>query len=230
MKFHLVLILLFVLVKPTFSQTVTPFFDTTFSNHYLTTLKTEYGQHKLVAAPFEKQCLIALSFYPELKDIRIVFKVKKAFIPLSARPTTWSLLFLPAKKRSYQVIISKQTTDKLEPILLQNLSFNAQIGVLGHELAHTSYYTKKTGIAIIGIAIRYFSGSFRNRFEFENDRRTIDHGLGYQLLAWSSDVRKAMKTSNWQGAAKADDGQTEGYMNPNTIEKIIRTHTLYKNE
>lgn len=190
--------------------------------------KEAYGKNKTLPPGFETQALIALSFYPELKETSISFRVEKAFIPLASRPTIWSLLVASPKKRRYQIIISTRTIDKLNPILLKELPFNAQIGVLGHELAHTAYYIHRSRWAMLGMAIAYLSPSFRNRFEFENDQRCIDHGLGYQLSAWSIQVRRVMKQRNWEGAVKIDRAKKEGYMNPETIEEILRNHPLYQ--
>lgn len=184
--------------------------------------------NKQLPEGFEQQAGIALSFYPELKNTRIRFKLKETFIPLAARPTLGSLLFKGKSKRQYQVIISNKSVATLNHILLAELNFNAQIGVLGHELAHTAHYTQLSRWDIICIGFRYSFKRFRNRFEYENDQRCIDHALGYQLLAWSKEVREKLNKENWGGALDNKKNNEEGYMNPRTIEKKLKRHPLYE--
>jgi hypothetical protein len=51
----------------------------------------------------------------------------------------------------------------------------------------------------------------------------IQHGLGKDLEAWSSYIRKTMHTVFWRGADYVYRGDTkyERYMNPATIEKHL---------
>jgi len=64
--------------------------------------------------------------------------------------------------------------------------------------------------------------------EFTTDMSCINHGLGYQLLDWSTNVRENLKRVNWLGAVNLNnDVQSERYMNPNTIINIIKNHSLY---
>ena len=50
-------------------------------------LKELYGHNKVYPAAFEEQILTALSFYPELKNHRIDFQLRKGYAPLSSRPS-----------------------------------------------------------------------------------------------------------------------------------------------
>ncbi|TEB40289.1 hypothetical protein D0809_31370, partial [Flavobacterium circumlabens] len=90
---------------------------------------------------------------------------------------------------------------KLKPILLENLSFNAQIGVLGHELSHVSdYSTKGFGKMMNLLRIELLSKDKVDAFESQTDLYCIEHGLGYQLLDWSKSVRENIKLDFWRGA------------------------------
>src|SRR5690348_8278612 len=53
----------------------------------LSHMRNEFGQHKKIPPEYEAPILKALSFYPELKDKRIDFVLRKGYAPLSARPT-----------------------------------------------------------------------------------------------------------------------------------------------
>lgn len=75
--------------------------------HYAALL-SEFGRNKQLPVNFELQTLIALSHYPELKDIRIRFIIDNVGIPLSSRPH-WVSLLRSARNRTYLVIMDSDT-------------------------------------------------------------------------------------------------------------------------
>jgi len=161
------------------------------AGRYASLIKT-YGRNKVLPKGFELQSLLALSHYPELKDVPIRFVMQPASLQLAARPDPWSLL-LPWESRVYQVVISNDTGHKNDPILLSRLPFNEQVGIIGHELAHVVFYLNKKAFYFVSLGYKY---AFRFRefapgFERSTDRRAIAHGLGYQLYDFAFYVRKA---------------------------------------
>jgi hypothetical protein len=184
--------------------------------------------NKQIDPTFKQQISGALLYYPELKNIKIKFRVKKNLSPLAARPVIWAIFQKP-KNRQYIVIISNQTMERLEPILLKNLSFNAQVGVLGHEISHVLEYNRKKSGFFIKLLFWQLSKKKMDIFENNTDRRTIEQGLGYQLLAWSTEVRQNLKIKQWKGANTEGVGvERERYMSPQTIEKIMDSLDLYR--
>jgi hypothetical protein len=199
---------------------ITPAFSNAHSNDSLLL-------NKQIDTTFKQQIIAALLFYPELKNIKIKFKIKKTISPLAARPRVWAIFQKP-KNREYLVIISSATIHKLEPILLKNLSFNAQVGVLGHEISHILEYNQKKGGFFLKLLCWQLSKKKMDIFENNTDRRTIEHGLGYQLKAWSTEVRQNLKIEQWNGANTEGGGvERERYMSPQTIEKIMKSLNLY---
>jgi Zn-dependent protease with chaperone function len=186
-----------------------------------------FYKNKTIDTTFQQQIKIALLFYPELKNAYITFKVKKSKSPLSARPSMWAAFQKP-KNRRYIVVISTKTIDRLEPILLKNLSFNAQIGVLGHELSHVADFHQRKGIYFFKLLAMQLNRKAMDTFENDTDRRCIEHGLGYRLLAWSTEVRQNLKIKQWHGANTEGVLEKERYMSPQTIERIMGKLALYK--
>jgi hypothetical protein len=118
----------------------------------------------------------------------------------------------------------------LKPILFQNLPFNAQVGVIGHELGHVLDFSSMITLGVVKHAARSVSSTYVDHFEYRTDSICIAHGLGYQLLSWSSYVRKAMHKENWEGADNVHKPMMrERYMNPATIKKRIDLLPLYQN-
>lgn len=183
-----------------------------------------YGKNKTLAKGFEIQCLLALSHYPELKETPIDFLVQPAFLPLASRPDPTSVLF-PWIKRKYLVVISNASADFFEPILLHNTPFNEQIGIIGHELAHTVYYQDKSALQLAYIAYCYeYDGSFQIDFERETDKRAIAHGLGYQMYDFAFFVRKAFGDSQEEIAAEEGDM----YLSPKEISAEMEKYDFYQ--
>lgn len=206
--------------------------------HELQILEKEYGRKKNIPEVHKKSILLALSYYPELKDIRINFKIKKKKSPLMARPGFLGTVFLQPYKRTYFVIISSETEKFLKHIQFDTLPFNAKVGVVGHELSHISDFTQRGFWGIIRIAFGTLSSKWLDKFEFNTDKKTIDHGLGYQLLSWSNAVRDSSLFKKWteslqiseEQIIKFEESKRERYMNPKTIISILNEHPLYLKE
>ncbi|HEV8287199.1 MAG TPA: hypothetical protein VGQ09_22980 [Chitinophagaceae bacterium] len=197
------------------------------SNQLISELKGEFGANKRYPQPYEKQILLALSYYPELENTSIFFRVRKRHTPLDTR-STWLGLVRPQKKRHYVITISDSSESMLAPILFKNLPFNAQIRVIGHELGHVTDFSSMFTSQILKHAVRNVSAKYIDHFEFRTDSICIAHGLGYQLLAWSSFVRQKMHNDNWDGADNVHQPmERERYMNPSTIRKRIAENPIY---
>lgn len=225
------IIFLFFLSVPIDAQNVIKKFDTNIiASINLPKLKREFGKNKNIAKAYETQILIALSYFPELKNVPITFVLKKTETPLSSRPSFIGLL-QSAKNRKYTITISDETNSKLEPILFKNLNLNAQIGIIGHELSHVSDYMEKGfGKMSSLLWIEIFSKKEVDKFEYKTDLRCINHGLGYQLLEWSKSVRSNLKIDYWRGADNLRyQTKRERYLNPETIIKTMKSNVLYGN-
>ncbi|WP_100614392.1 hypothetical protein [Confluentibacter citreus] len=128
---------------------------------------------------------MALSYYPELKDVAIEFKFKKNIrkSTMQAQPTIGTV-FLAKKKRKYVVLISKtfrisdniyQTKD-IPPMVL--------IGWFGHELGHIMDYHQRSGFNLIGFGLGYlFSERFMKKAERDADTFAVMHGMEDYILA-----------------------------------------------
>jgi hypothetical protein len=123
--------------------------------------------------------------------------------------------------------MSNKTTQKLMPLMFANLSEEARLGVIGHELSHVVDFSGKNTWQCFKVAVGHLSANYLDSFEYNTDMICIKHGLGKDLEAWSSYIRNTMHTAFWRGADYADKNnyRHERYMNPSTIEKNITAAT-----
>jgi len=189
-------------------------------------LLQEYGRNKSLPAGYEQQAILALSHFPELKNTSIVFRFHKSHATLKTRIQTSSLLN-DKKKRFFVITISSRTVDKLEPVRFSNMNFDAQVGILGHEISHVLDFSEKNLWQCTITGMKHTSPAYVDSLEFHTDMITIQHGLGKELYAWSSFIRKTMHVQNWRGADYVNDthNTVERYMNPDTI---LRKMTEYE--
>ena len=140
------------------------------------TLRSQFSNNKFLYEKYELQTLVALSFYPELKNTKISFRRRELKTTMVARPKGIEV-FRGKGKRHYIIYINDFPSVKVSP---DSVSFNAQIGVIGHELAHIVDYEKTSSLKIFYIGLSYFNKTFRAKFERATDLRTINHGLLWQ--------------------------------------------------
>jgi hypothetical protein len=226
----LIFISLFFITIYTWGQRPVQSFDPSdFTREDSMALVKMYGTNKEILPRFALPTLIALSYFPELKNTKIRFVFKDAYSPLRTIPN-FTGIWRKGNKRSYTVTISDSSVFKLESILLPFMDFNARIGVIGHELSHVADFSGMSLLQLAGSGIGHISTRYIDRFEYRTDGICVDHGLGYQLLEWSRFVRKTLHTKNWEGSDNINEPvmKRERYMNPSTILLKIQQSDIYK--
>lgn len=166
--------------------------------------------------------LIALAFYPELKDVKIRYVYEDTKTTLAARPRFLSL-FKSREKRSYTIFVDKKVKGK-EGVLFENFPFNAQVGGLGHEYAHIIDYSKRSGLNIMWLGIKYlFSKKAKARLEHKVDKITIERGLGWQALAWEEFIFHHSEASR-----RYKDYKKDFYLSEEEIKLHMQKCNLYE--
>lgn len=183
-KFILFLMIIFLTTQLVTGQHVVKEYKKTDYIDKVDSLRSKYGTNKFYPKKFELAILLALSHYPELTDLHITFELNKGFIPLISRPTITSMLG-KKKKWHYKIFISDDNQFTYSEVLLKNIPFNAQVGIIGHELAHTVSYLHKSFTDMLSIAVNYVLKKYRSTFEKDTDKRCIQHGLGWQLYDYA---------------------------------------------
>lgn len=157
------------------------------------TLISLYGDNKDIPEQYHLAAYAALSHYPELKNTRIEFRKKKIKTTMACRPAVKSM-FRKADKRLYIVFVNNKH-GKVRKVLLNELPFDAKIGVIGHEYGHIVDYRSKNFFGICATAIGYLFYTPRQKLENKIDRITIAHSLGWQLFHFTVFVQEKSKAS-----------------------------------
>jgi len=178
--------------------------------------------NKKLPAQYRREMITALSYFPELKEVPVSFRVRRSRATVKTRPEFLSL-FLPREARSYVIIISNKTAADVSPLMFSNLPEAARIGILGHELSHVADFSRKTVWQSVKMGLGHLSSRYLDSLEYHTDKICIDHGMGDYLASWSEYVRKEMHTTNWRGVGYANEKKEthERYMNPVTIRQYI---------
>jgi hypothetical protein len=93
----------------------------------------------------------------------------------------FGFLFHRQENRHYQIFVN--STQANNGMYYKDLTFNSQVGWIGHEFAHILDYTKKNNKELLVFISKYVSSKKELKHtECEADRVAIRHGLGKQLL------------------------------------------------
>jgi hypothetical protein len=146
---------------------------------------SSFALNKRIPAVIEKNVLIALSHYPQLKNTRITFRFQKNIrgSVMQAQPV-FRTLMRRKSKRSYRINISStfRLTHTITPI--HQLPDEIMIGWIGHELGHIMDYESRSNTGMIAFGYNYLrSGVYVRGVEEIADTYAVNHGLAPYIIA-----------------------------------------------
>ncbi len=188
---------------------------------HIVEMQDSFGNNKFIIPKYKLQCLIALSFFPEFKNIHIDFIYSSISTTMQCKPTINSIRRDPDAK---EYIIAINNNELFEGVLLNNVPFNAQIGVISHELCHILDYERQSTLGILHRGLEYFNDVNKKEYEQYIDSLTISRGLGWQLYDWSDYVlNKSNATMDYKNFKR------KIYLTPQKILNLIGYDHNYKN-
>ncbi len=158
-----------------------------------------------------KQFTLICQLFPELAQTNISLKFRSISMTMQARPNIWTVL---GGKREYFVFINTERSKN--GLLLEDIPFNAQIGIIAHELCHIIDYHFKTNWEIIKTGFWYLKKRNQEDYEKAVDYLVIKKGLGHQLRDWSHFV---LNNSNL--TTKYKQTKETYYLKPEQIDQCI---------
>lgn len=181
-------------------------------------------------AEFEKQILTALSYFPELRETTITFVLVKGNSGVIETRPEWISVFRNSKHRRYLVFIGDSSAKHSPVFKFRDSPVNGQVGIIGHELVHILYFSRKNSFGLLHTGIAHISTRYMDNFENKTDSICIERGLGYQLIDWNIYLRKAfgMKDPEKGPDPFLNDTTRERYMSPERIRQVIKKSKLYR--
>jgi hypothetical protein len=156
----------------------------------LDSLLTRIGENKILPPGYEVAAAIALSAYPQLMDANIEMLLVPYGAPMEATVDIPSL-FGPRSKRRYKILLNDEKDSPYNPILLHSLPFDAQVGVIAHELGHVVYYDEMNVLEFGKWGFNYLrDDAFRALHERSTDMMPVYYGLGSQIYQYAWFIRK----------------------------------------
>ncbi|WP_422082060.1 hypothetical protein [Ulvibacterium sp.] len=162
----------------------------------LMSLPISYPQNTIPKS-IEEEAIIALSHYPDLKDVPIIFKFKKNIrkSTMQAQPVFGSL-FKSREKRKYLILISEKFKIADSVYYTKDMPSDILIGWLGHELGHIMDYRDRSSIDLIGFGLGYlFSKNFIKKAERIADTYAVAHGMEEYILKTKNFILKKSNIS-----------------------------------
>ncbi len=154
-----------------------------------------FSNHKTFHPKIKSAALVALSRYPELKNVRIEF----LFRPITATMETRPKINLKAftKHRTYQVFLNNNE-GKNKALDIDSLTESVKIGWIAHELGHIIDYESRNAFSLMAMGIYYLTvPSFKRNIEQSVDIITIRHGFGYEHCEGVEYLLYGSKATEW---------------------------------
>lgn len=152
----------------------------------------------------KKQFNYIFKFYPKMLVKHIIIEFNRKENVVKVKPKFSSIFKMPSQ-RIYTVYFSKSTKSTLDSVLLENLSFNAQLGLLATQVSVIEDLSTGGFFNFIGWYFKHLGHNGMKRVRADAERRTLEVGLGYQLLALNTELEEKLKIDNWM--------DTKGYAN-----------------
>jgi hypothetical protein len=138
-----------------------------------------------------------LKFYPTMlvKNIRVEFK--ESISVAKTKPLFSSILKAP-DQRVYKITFSKSSKSTLDSVLLNNLSFNSQLGLIAKQLSQVEDMSTGGFLDFVAWYFRQLTRRGKNKIEANAEKKTLEIGLGYQLLSLNVETAEKLNIDKWK--------------------------------
>ncbi len=170
-----------------------------------------------------------LRFYPSIlfKSVKVYTQPSQTVTKL--KPTFFSIFKAP-QQRTYKLYFSTLTHTTLDSVLLKQLSYNSKVGLVAGQISHLHDLTTTHFFGFIGWYFKKLSHRAVNKMEYDAELKTLEVGLGYQLLSLANENNQKLKIDKWLNPKGYSNyvKQTQGkFMAPETIVNFINDMPVY---
>lgn len=147
-----------------------------------------------------QQYAYLIRFYPNMLFKSIDIRFVNSAHPARVKPRFFSMFKVPEERR-YRVYYSRYAGSGMDSVLLANLSFNAQLGFISIQTSSIEELSAGGFFNYLYWYFRSLSPKGRKKIYRRAEYRSLEVGLGYQLLQYSSEFRERTQIENWQSTA-----------------------------
>ncbi|MDI1356249.1 MAG: hypothetical protein PSX36_15135 [bacterium] len=137
-----------------------------------------------------------LKFYPHMLAKNIIVDFKRSSNVVRTRPYFFSIFKTPAQ-RVYHITFSNSTKSTLDSVVIGNLSFNSQLGLIGSQMGLIDDMSTGGFFNFLSFYFKSHSAKGKNQLHNAAEERTLDVGLGYQLLSYNEECINKLQIDNW---------------------------------
>ena len=170
-----------------------------------------------------------LGFYPKMLVGSIEVEFRNSIAVAKVKPQ-FSSIFKAPKDRVYKITFSRSTESTLDSVLIHKLGYNAQLGLIAMQVSHIEDFSTGGLFNFLGWYIKRLSRRARNRMDADAELKTLEVGLGYQLLALNRENAEKLKIENWQntrGYASYVKYTRNRAMKPDMVANFISDLPIY---
>ncbi|MDJ1504238.1 hypothetical protein [Xanthocytophaga agilis] len=154
---------------------------------------------KLIPDELREEILIALSYFPELKDTQIDFvyveNIRSSIMQAQPKART---LFRKKHRRHYIIRISRYFHLSKTHMKIEDLPKDVLIGWIGHELGHVMDYLYRGRLGMARFGAGYvFSKKYIRKAERVADTYAVKRGLLNYILATKNFVLDHAELPSW---------------------------------
>lgn len=145
-----------------------------------------------------------LSFFPNIlvKNISLDYRFTKNIV--SSRARLFSVVKNPSQRR-YKVTFSKSTASSMDSVIIHTLSFDSQIGLIANQISIIEDLSTGGVFNFLKFYARRMTAKGKNKIYRDAEERTLEVGLGNQLLAYNLEFIDKLKIENWQSISGYDN-------------------------
>lgn len=129
--------------------------------------------------------------FPELNGYTIEVKRKHIGTMMAARPTS-DFIFRKKESRKYVIFITDKPDMHADSVYAK-MSYNAELGIIGHELSHILDYRLKNNWQMICFGIKYVFN--KKTIEAETDLTAVRRGFGKDLVEYNRYIHRSPHVS-----------------------------------
>lgn len=184
-------------------------------------MENEAYNNKKIPELLKPEIIKALSFYPALKDVPIIFKLKEHVRGslMQAQPHVKTIL---KGRKGYVINISKYLLINNNKMRIQDLPENVLVGWIGHELGHVMDYIDRTFLGMVKFGFGYiFSRKFILGAERDADINAIKHGLSENIIS-----AKNFILNHSELPKKYKEKIRRFYMSPEEVLELANSFTI----